>query len=750
MSSEVFTANRGVEGNVLGKIRFDGDSRVFDCLHAAPIRAGIAFGRVVSLDCAAARELEGVVRVFTFHDVPAHKYTSSGHPWSMDPTFCNSPEKRIFTDEIKHYGDMMGCVVARSKETAIAAAQLVTAEYASFPPVRDSHAGTADGVSALHAEFADNACASFEDVVGTPPVTPPDRVFSGVFKTRIVPHDAPESHSATAWQDAEGVLTLVSATQAPHSVRRIVGEALNVPVHRIRVIKPAVGSAGARQELILEPAVAFLCLQLGGKPVRLAFERENTSTRHAAHMELTTGVDATGRLVTRELLNVCESGGHSGHGHLVCVLGGSVFRQFYEGQHVVVRGRTAFTNRPPAGSMGGHGVPQIVFALESHMDDIARQLDVDPVEFRLSNVREGGAVDPLSGVTVSTAGFSTCLERGKALCDWDNARRSLCGQTGPVRRGVGMAGFMYPTGTVPVCAETATARVTLQAGGTVLLDVGALDRGPGSGTVFAQMAAHALNIPVDAIHIAVEQDSFFPLSSLELGASTCRQSYVTGRAVKKVAHELREKILAFAARFMGVPLRELRLEAGSVLTPTGAVSLGEIVRVARQYAEFQDELAGGLSVQGSVACTDTAFAYGATFAEVEVNIPLCRVEVLDLYSVVDCGKLIEHIQPENVLLPQFLQSQVAQVLHGEQTSAIPRRASKRMTSANRPNFTGEFVETDEPTVPFDNKGLAEATTLSQAPAVRNAVLHATGVGVNSLPLSPQCLFSAFKQAGLIV
>ena len=500
-----------------------------------------------------------------------------------------------------------------------------------------------------------------------------------------------------------------------------------------------------------------------GRPVRLVYEREETfvhsRTRHGAHLELSTGVDASGRIVSRELLNISDSGGYPGHGHLVCMLGCSVFRQFYGGEHVVARGRTVFTNHPPAGAMRGYGVPQVIFALESHMDDVARELGVDPVDFRLRNACRAGAADPRSpkspqspqsGARVNTSGFADCLARGKALCDWDAARARLSGQSGPVRRGLGMAGFMYPTGTAPGGFETASASLSLLEDGSVQLEVGAPDLGQGSDTAFAQMAAEVLGLPVDAVRTATEIDTRF--SPFDLGAFASRQSYVTGQAVKKAALELRGKILALAAGLLGRAAAELRLEDACVLGDDVREPLAEVARASF----YHRELAEPLTVRSSIVCRDSAFAFGATFAEVEVNIPLCRMEVLALHSVLDCGRILN---------PRLAMSQ----LYGGASMGLGYALSeelrfdpatgralnnnlldyKIMTAVDTPELSGEFVETDEPTGPFGNKALAEPVALSQAPAVRNAVLHATGVGVNSLPLSPQRLFAGFKQAGLI-
>lgn len=763
MSTGVSTARRGAEGKVRGRTRFAGDYKVPDCLHAAPIRASIAFGKVLSLDCVAARALEGVVGVFTYEDVPPHKFASPGHPWSMDPAFRDWPEKRIFTDEIKYHGDMMGCVVARDKDTAMQAARLVQAKYESHPPVLrglDALIATTSGIPsghrAIHPEFADNVFAGSDDELGAPPAIPPVKTFNGTFSTQIVQHCALENHTCTAWVDSEGVLTLVSATQAPHSARRIVAEALGLPVHRVRVIKPAVGGGfGSKQDLILEPAAAFLSLQLDGRPVRLAFEREDTfvhsRTRHAAHMKLTTGVDESGRLATRELINISDSGGYPGHGHLVCMLGGSVFRQFYGGEHVVVRGRTVFTNHPPAGAMRGYGVPQVMFALESHMDDIAMELAVDPIALRLDNVRGEGEVDPLSGVRINTSGFARCLERGMALCRWHETRDALQGQSGPIRRGLGMAGFMYPTGTAPGGFEIASARVALQEDGTVQLDVGATDVGQGSDTAFVQMAAEALGVSVDLVHIASEQDTRF--SPFDLGAFASRQSYVTGQAVKKVALALRDKIFAFAARLLGASPDAVTLQGNRLcVAGHGPLSLADMAKATY----YHRELAEPLAVYDSITCTDSAFAYGATFAEVEVNIPLCQVEVIRLHSVLDCGRIINPTLAMSQLYggaSMGLGYALYEELRFDPDTGRAYNNNlldyKIMTTMDTPDLSGEFVETDEPTGPFGNKALAEPVALSQAPAVRNAVLHATGVGINSLPLSPQRLFTAFKQAGLL-
>ena len=324
-------------------------------------------------------------------------------------------------------------------------------------------------------------------------------------------------------------------------------------------------------------------------------------------------------------------------------------------------------------------------------------------------------------------------------------------QSGPVRRGVGMACFSYKTGVYPISLETASARLVLNQDGTVQLHLGATEIGQGGDTVFSQMAAQAIGIPTEDVHIVSFQDT--DTAPFDTGAYASRQTYVTGKAIKKVGEEFREKLLAYAAELFpdasGLDIRERQVVDGA---GEALISLADLA----MNAFYSLEHSVHITAEDTNHCKENTFAFGCCFAEVEVDIPVGKVRVLRIVNVHDSGKLIN---------PALAEAQV----HGGMSMGIGYALTEEMkfdpktgrllngnlldykmpTSMDHPELTALFVETDDPSGPFGNKALGEPPTIPVAPAIRNAVLQATGVAVNTLPLSPQKLVEEFTRGGLI-
>ena len=362
-----------------------------------------------------------------------------------------------------------------------------------------------------------------------------------------------------------------------------------------------------------------------------------------------------------------------------------------------------------------------------------------------------GYVDPINGITCHSTGLAECIEKGAYFIGWAELREKYQNQSGPVRRGVGMACFSYKTGVYPISLETASARLVLNQDGTVQLHLGATEIGQGGDTVFSQMAAQAIGIPTEDVHIVSFQDT--DTAPFDTGAYASRQTYVTGKAIKKVGEEFREKLLAYAAELFpdasGLDIRERQVVDGA---GEALISLADLA----MNAFYSLEHSVHITAEDTNHCKENTFAFGCCFAEVEVDIPVGKVRVLRIVNVHDSGKLIN---------PALAEAQV----HGGMSMGIGYALTEEMkfdpktgrllngnlldykmpTSMDHPELTALFVETDDPSGPFGNKALGEPPTIPVAPAIRNAVLQATGVAVNSLPLSPQKLVEEFTRGGLI-
>ncbi|HIR84650.1 MAG TPA: xanthine dehydrogenase molybdenum-binding subunit XdhA [Candidatus Galloscillospira excrementavium] len=753
---------------VTGRAKYTDDFHEGPMLVAKVLHSTIANGWVKAMDTAEAQALPGVVKVLTCFDVPDIQFPTPGHPWSVEEAHQDVSDRMLLTRRVRIYGDDIAAVVAEDAVTAERALKLIRVEYEELPPILTTEQAMAPGATPIHDEHPDNILKHTTVNVVEPGtgVKDADEVFSmpefrhfeGHYETQQVQHCHIENPISYAYMQGERI-TVVSSTQIPHIVRRVIGQALGIPWGKVRVIKPYIGGGfGNKQEVLYEPLNAWLTTQVGGRCVKLDVSREetfqNTRSRHAIAIDIKAAIRDDMRIMARETKAVSNQGGYASHGHSIVANTVTGIRQLYpDAMAHRADAYTVYTNLSSPGAMRGYGIPQGDFAVECFMDDVARQMGWDPYEFRLKNIMPLGYVDPTNGITCYSTGLAECMEKGADFIGWKELREKYQNQTGPVRRGVGMAVFSYKTGVYPISLETASARMVLNQDGTLQLHLGATEIGQGGDTVFSQMAAEAVGIPTEDVHIISFQDT--DVAPFDTGAYASRQTYVTGMAIKKCGGMLKEKILDYAGEMLSRDPKGLDIQGRDVVDLGSREALLPLSELA-MTAFYSLDHSVHLTAECTNHCKDNTFAFGACFAEVEVDIPLGKVKVLRVVNVHDSGKLIN---------PKLAEAQV----HGGMSMGLGYALSEEMkfdprtgrllngnlldyklpTSMDTPELTALFVETDDPSGPFGNKALGEPPAIPVAPAVRNALLQATGVAVNDLPLNPQKLVERFTAAGLI-
>ena len=415
---------------------------------------------------------------------------------------------------------------------------------------------------------------------------------------------------------------------------------------------------------------------------------------------------------------------------------------------------TVFTNKPAAGAMRGYGMPQASFADESNIDDCARTVGMDPVEFRRLNIMPDGYRDGFTGNVNYFDSFRACMNKGAEIIDYERKKKEYAGDSGPVRRGIGVATFWYNTAVYPISLETSSNRMLLNLDGSVTMQCGETEIGQGADTVYAQMTADALGLrSYRDVHVVSCQDT--DITPTGLGAYASRQTYVAGFSIKQTAELLKEKILKYAGETLHRESSDMDIEEGSVIAKADGqvlMSLSELAMTA-QYNPVHSE---HLTAESTFTIRNNAYSFGCTFAEVEVDIEMCKTKILRIVNVHDCGSLIN---------PALAEAQV----HGGMSMAIGYGLSEQLifdertgrplnnnlldyklsTFMDHPKLEAYFIENPEPTSPFGTKALGEPPACSGAPAIRNAILNATGVAVNRNPINPHVLFAEFSKAGLI-
>ena len=744
---------------VTGRAKFTEDLLPKRCLVAKVLHATIGNGIVKSIDTSEAESMEGVVKVVTFHDVPDHCYPTPGHPWSVELAHQDVADRNLLTGRVRYYGDDIAAVVAEDEIIASRALKKIKVEYEEYPVEIHPRKSMYGSKPPIHFDKKDNVLARSNYFIGDVDkgMEEAETVVKGTYKTPIVQHCHVENPISYAYME-KGRIVVVTSTQIPHIVRRVIGQALGIPWGNIRVIKPYIGGGfGNKQDVLYEPLNAFLTTQVGGRPVKLDVSREetfcNTRTRHAIEFDLAAGVDKEGKLVAKDMHSYSNQGAYASHGHAIAANGLTSWRLQYACPNIRGEAYTIYTNTPVGGAMRGYGIPQVCFAIESFMDDVAEAIHMDPLEFRRKNLIEGYYEDRyLKPIAANTNGIFECLKKGAEYIRWDEKRKKYAKQTGAVRRGVGMALFSYKTGVWPISLEIAGARLSLNQDGSVQLQLGATEIGQGADTVFSQMVAETLQTDMAHVHIQTVQDT--DVSPFDTGAYASRQSFVTGTAVKHCAEILRDKILAYAKTLLPeVDTRELSLHDNWIWAgEEQAISLAALAEESYYSLTNSSVLTAEVSEQ----VKKNTIATGCCFAEVEVDSKLGKIKILHIINVHDSGKLLN---------PQLAEMQVhggmsmgmgygiSEQLILDEKTGIPLNGNlldyKLMTMLDTPDIKADFVEMDDPMGPYGNKALGEPPAIPSAPAIRNAVLHATGVAFNENPLTPQRLIDGFKKAGLI-
>ncbi len=725
------------------------------------LHSQIAHGRVVSIDTSEAEKIPGVVKLFTCFDVTEkHYFPTAGHPWSTDPDHQDVADRLVLTEEVRFYGDDIAAVVALDEVSAAQALRAVKVTYEEYPFVLDVQDAMKNDAPQIHSKYPNNILkhtsirkGDYEQAIQEPGLTK----VEGWYETPTVQHCHIENFICYAQMEGDRI-TITSSTQIPHIVRRIVGQALGLDWGSIRVIKPYIGGGfGNKQDILYEPLCAWLCMQLGGHLVKLDVPREDTfvsnRVRHAIRSHIISWVRPDGTFAARKLEAFSDQGAYASHGHSIVAKGAGAFPQLYPCENVEVDAYTVFTNKPVAGAMRGYGIPQAMWAVECHTEDIAAKMGLDPAFFRRQNLMPKGYVDPFSKNELYHDTFNQCFDKAMQAIDYERKWKEYQNQSGDIRRGIGIAVFWYNTAVWPISLETASCRMVLNQDGSLQVQLGETEIGQGADTAFAQMTADVLGVPFDKVHIMSCQDT--DVTPFGTGAYASRQTYTAGFAIRQTALLLKERILEYAHDLTRMPAYNLDIQNGEIVRTTDGRTLLSLKELSTE-ALYSLSNSKHLSAETTAQTKSNAYSFGCTIAEVEVDIPMCQVKLLNIVNAHDAGTLVN---------PALAEAQV----HGGMSMGIGFGLSERMifdpksgrtlnnnlldyklsTFMDHPRLKAEFVENPEPTSAFGTKSLGEPPACSVAPAIRNAVYHATGAAVDTAPVNPHNLFRKLKDQGIL-
>ena len=535
-----------------GRTKYYDDLAPKDALLVRIKHSTIAHGFVKSVDISKAEKIPGVVKILTCFDVPDIPFPTAGHPWSMDPSHQDIADRHLLNRHVRYYGDDVCAVIAEDEVAAMQAVRAIEVEYEELPFVLDVQKAMEPGAPQLHEKFPNNilkhttaAAGNYAEAIKESGLIK----VEGWYETPTVQHCHIENHGCFCYEE-NGRLVVTSSTQIPHIIRRVVGQALGRPWGDIRVIKPYIGGGfGNKQDALYEPLCAWCCTQVGGRCVKLDCSREETfvsnRVRHAIRTHIISWLRKDGTIAAKKVECFSNQGSYASHGHSIVAKALGSFNQHYPCPNFEGDAYTVFTNRPAAGAMRGYGMPQASFADESHAEECAKAVGMTPLAYRWQNLMKPGYVDGFSKNELYTDSYRQCMEKGMQAIGYEEKVKAYADQTGPIRRGIGLATFWYNTAVFPISLETSSCRLQLNLDGTVNLQVGETEIGQGADTAYAQMCAEILGLSdYKKVHVISCQDT--DITPTGLGAYASRQTFTAGFSIRQTSEMLKKKILDYA------------------------------------------------------------------------------------------------------------------------------------------------------------------------------------------------------------
>lgn len=733
---------------VTGKPVYTDDLAPSDCLIVKILRSPHANAWVEEIKTDAAKKIEGIACVLTYEDVSHKRFTLAGQtapeisPW----------DRYIIDKHVRFVGDPVAIVAGETEEAVDKALKRIKVKYRVEEAVLDIHTAK-DNPILVHPEDdwympipaggdnKRNLCSSNVEEVGDVDAMLEKCAYTvdQVYHTKANQQTMMETFRTYCYMDHFQRLTVVSSTQIPFHIRRIVGNALNIPSSKVRVIKPRIGGGfGAKQSSVSEVFPA-LVTWVTGRPSKIVFSRKESmiasSPRHEMEVHIRMGADENGIVKAIDLYTLSNTGAYGEHGPTTVGLSGhksiALYRhtEAYRFAYDVV-----YTNMQAAGAYRGYGATQGIFAVESAADELAHKMGMDPVKFRELNMpMEGEALPGYPDVPINgSCTMDKCLARAKEMIGWDEKYPFRDMGNGKVR-GVGIAMAMQGSSIAGI--DVGGADIKLNEDGSYTLALGCSDMGTGCDTILAQMAADCLDTDMKNIVVFSVDTDISPYDSGSYASST---TYATGNAVIQACGELRKRIHAFGAQMLGVSAEDSDFDGEKVRIEDGKeVTLQQIAGKATcgVCSELQ------VVKEYSSPISPPPFMVGA--AEVEVDKETGQIDVIDYVGVIDCGTPINpnlaRVQAEGGIgqgIGMVLYEDVQYTDKGKirNNSFMQYKIPNRM---DIPKVRIEFESSYEKTGPFGAKSIGELVIDTPCPAIANAVYNATGVRVRELPITPE-------------
>lgn len=724
---------------VQGKALYGADIPVRNLLNAFVVRSSKHHARILDIDVSGAEKAKGVIKVLTAVDIPGAK--------NYGPMATDKPV--LAYDKVRHVGDPIVLVVAKTKEVAEEAARKIVITYEDLPAVFDAEEALLPSAPQLHP--GGNLLVRYDLSRGDAEkgFAESDVVIERTFHVqRISPGYLEPEVSTVEWQK-DGCLKIWAHSQMPFELHKDVCQMLNLPHEKVQIHVPVIGgSFGGKSDATIT-LMAALCAYAVKGSVRVLNTREDSMVahpkRHAGTLHYKMGAKKDGTFQAVEARFVFDTGAYASYGSAVGAISAEMAAGPYRTPHVNVATKIAYTNTPFCGSIRGVGGPQTSFAVESMVDIMAAELGMDPIEIRRKNIWRKNDFTYFGVELTQTPSIAKCLD----LAEEARAELAKRPKTKGKVTGIGVASSLLKMGMGYGVPDDSTTAVEWLPEGKVQVWIGSPDIGQGIKTVSTQIVAEVLGIAIERIVLAPIDTSISPNSG---PTNTSRSTMLVGNSLVISAKNAIELLLDFAAKDLRVKRETIHYEDGNIIVEGIKKQVFDFDIFSSRAAEMGISLkAGGTSSFPIPANTPKnlpegiphiMFCHGAHVALVEVDQELGSVEVKEYVAIHDVGKAINPKSVEGqieggVMMGVGYALMEKQVLRPNGTWIDNFTEYLLPTMADAPNIKSIIVEEANSNGPFGAIGLGEPVTVAIAPAIANAVFNATGKRVLSLPIKPE-------------
>jgi 4-hydroxybenzoyl-CoA reductase subunit alpha len=738
---------------ILGLGKYTDDLTVPGMLVGRILHSPYAHARIVRIDTSRAEGLAGVRGIATGRDAPT--------PYGILP--IGHDECVFAVDKVRYIGDNVAAVAATSAEIAEQALDLIRVEYEPLAAWLDPEESMQAESDWIHASRPHNIEKEYHHVFGD--VEAGFRRAAFLSEQRYVAgevnHAAMEPHSTLAIWEPDERMTVYSSTQVPYYLHRTISEVCELPMNRIRVIKPLIGSGfGGKSEVIPIEVAAAVLAKKTKKPVKITYTREEVFYAHRGRprtiVDLKMGLTREGKIAAVEARVIQDGGAYCGFGPVTVLYSGALLGAIYDVPAVRYDGYRVLTNKPACGAMRGHGTVNVRFAFESMLDRLAEMAAIDPAELRRRNLLDAPCVT-VNGLRVTSYGLPECIEKVVQRSGWGEKRGKL-----PYGKGVGMACSHYVSGAAnPIIRSNmphTTVNIKIDRDATVTVYSGASDIGQGSDTMQVQVVAEVLGVRPERVKLVAADTALTPI---DLGSYSSRVTFMAGNACIEAAKNMREQIFAAVAENFGCRPHELtstdeiiqkkndpRMRVGFDDAVVMAIDFHGALVAQGAYAPPEESRGG--KFKGAGVGPSPSYSYSAQVAEVTVDAETGRVRVDKIVAAHDCGKALNPLAVEGQVIGSvymgFGQALEEEMVWNGARLMNPSLLEYRIpTTLENPEIECIIVESEDPEGPFGAKEAGEGSLAATIPAIANAIYDAVGVRINTVPFSPEAVLLAMRK-----